>query len=206
MNERQNILGKKERPRRQINEDFVVYKNTVKHNSADSVILLAWQCRHRKWLVCWADTETHCGSGKRNRTSTLKWEWKSCMCALSFQKAIIYLIQSTTEKSIVAFSTFFFQPQINKGHNVLYDKGLLEILSQHAGLYTHLESHGVSHTCWVCRMICLLKFPLLWFLFQDLNQRGRGLVVGEAGVVRGGEGKGPLFRGTAVWRWRSAQG
>lgn len=36
--------------------------------------------RHRKWFVCWADTETHCGWGKRNRTSTLKRRWKRCMC------------------------------------------------------------------------------------------------------------------------------
>lgn len=30
-------------------------------------------------------------------------------------------------------------------------------------------------------MICLLMFPLLWFLFQVLNQRGCGLVRGGAG-------------------------
>lgn len=43
------------------------------------------------------------------------------------------------------------------------------------------------HTHTVCRMICLVTFPLLWFLFQVLNQRGCGL------VREGGGGIGAPF-------------
>lgn len=38
----------------------------------------------------------------------------ACVCALSFQKAIIYLIQDTAEKSTVAFCEFVLGTWINK--------------------------------------------------------------------------------------------
>lgn len=66
--------------------------------------------------------------------------------------------------------------------------------------YTHSY---ITHTFGLQDDLSSYISPLLWFLFQVLNQRGHVLVGGrerEAEVVGGGEGKGPHLRGTAVWQ------
>jgi len=101
-------------------------------------------------------------------------------------------------------------------------KRLLEIQCRHGGLHTRTHTHtpgershlALSHThthTLCCRMICLLTFPLLWFLFQALNQRGRGLVGGGGPILveellsgGGGQPKGRILvlesaRGEEGW-------
>lgn len=173
--------------------------------------------------MCCVDIEAHCGRGKRNRTPTLTLGWKRCMCMCFVfskgynlhnsrhhhqKKKVLLLCTSLSCTWRLIKKVFNTTCCVMKGYwkfSVSMEAFICTWRTTQPHTHTRTRTH---HTYWVCRMICLLMFPLLWFLFQALNQRGRSLVVGGrgGGVIRRREGKGPHFRGTAVWWWRSAQG
>lgn len=113
-----------------------------------------------------------------------------CVCVLSFQKAIIYLIQDTAEKKVLwLFISLSSTHGLIRKSFALNDKGLLETQCQHASSHTPGESE--THT---------LQDDLSSYvsptLFQVLNQRGRGLVgggeKGKLGLLEEEWERGPI--------------
>lgn len=88
----------------QINEDSVVYKNGFEDNRVGSVVWLAWRADTGNGL-CAEQTQRLSATEARETAPppSSENEKNACVYVLSFQKAVIYLIQDTAEKSTVAF-------------------------------------------------------------------------------------------------------
>lgn len=138
-----------------------------------------------------------------------------CVCVLCLFKMLWFTSFKTPQKKkCVAVAFFFFY--LSSTHWII-KRGFWS-QCQHTSEHTYApgELFCITHTCssqtefvgWSA----VLSFSYSGFYSKSWI-RGYGLVVrggwgreGKQGLLEEEKGKGPHFRGTAVWRWRSAQG
>lgn len=171
-------------------------KKWLKWNHVGSVIWLAWRGDTGNGLCAEQTPRLTVAEARETAPPPTSVDGKDAfvrVCVLSSQRTVIYLNQENRWRKLCGFLWVLSSPHgLIKVLDAMYwmIKGFWKFnVSVQAKIHTWravLPHTLIYHThSWFAGWSVFLRFPLLWFLFQVLNQRGDGLVGGERKGSRG---------------------